>query len=349
MTTTTAVRVLGALALLTTLVGCIGVLNFVRTSPDGRYATVLAGDETRSKLLLYDLDTRETTEVYATQSLSLEFYDIQWHPNSRAFCFVVSRDSEPPRLMLYELDSRRLRQLPVELPILARWSRDGERLLVLSDTEKTRRYDLYDTASWQRVRSYPDLTRNVAGGDTTILYVFRDERVLTLGNPDTRGDDFPQGSNLYLFSGNRWQPYTTTGDVATFWVAPDEERVRWVRLHGHKWLAIFESPLAQRTPRRLALLENSAFIEEGYTYRFSPDGTKLAWCDAETVYVLNLQNSTIRRLTMLDLQPRKVATLLGESSDSRYDVVGFDWRDSDTLVIQRGDEIEQVSVQVLSQ
>ncbi len=349
MTTTTAVRVLGALALLTTLVGCTGVLNFVRTSPDGRYVTVLAADETRSKLLLYDLETCETTEVYATQSESLEFYDIQWRPDSQAFCFVTNPEPEQARLMLYELGSHRLTELPVELPELARWSRDGNRLLVRSSTEEARRYDLYDTASWQRVRSYPGLIRSIVGSDTAVLYVFRDERVLALGNPDTRGDDFPQGSNLYLFSGSRWQPYTTTGDVITFWVAPDESRVRWVRLHGYKWLAVFESPLAQRTPRRLALLEDSTFTEEGYAYRFSPDGTKLAWGDAETVYVLNLKNDTVRRLTMFDLQPQKVAPPQEGASASRRGVMGFDWRDNDTLVIQRGNEIEQVSVQVLSQ
>ncbi|GBC92340.1 hypothetical protein HRbin15_00806 [bacterium HR15] len=345
MKATTVLRILIAVALLITLLGCIGFLNLVRTSPDGRYLTVIDSDESRSRLLLYDLNTHETTEVYTSKDDSLDFYDIQWRPDSQAFCFVATHEREYS-LMLYEVDSHRLAQLPVESPGLARWSRDGRQLLVLNTANGEDRYELYDTASWTRVRSYPS-PFNYQASDTVIAQLLRDERVLILGKPTDTSDNFPQGYNLYLFSGNRWQPYTTTGDVVAFWVAPDESSVRWVRQHRDKWLAVFESPLGKRMPRRLALLENGAFAQEGVIYRFSPDGMKLAYWTEEGVCVLNLQTNTVRVIELLDLSPRKVSGGFGESLQTRYPILGLDWRGSDTLVIQRRGEVEMLSVHSL--
>lgn len=349
MKAASALRLLGVVALLTTLVGCVGILNFVRTSPDGRYITVIAGDEEGSKLLLYDLNTRELTEVYTSQDKSIRFFDIQWRPDSQAFCFAAVPDSEQLRLMLYEVDMRRLTQLPVESAGLARWSRDGSRLIVLTDTEDAKRLDLYDTATWKRVRSYPELPCGAVSSDTAVFYVFLDERVLLLGEPYPSISAFPSGSNLYLFAGNRWLPYTTTGDVVTFWVAPDESRVRWVRCRWGKWLAVFESPLTQRMPRRITLLEDSTLTEARHAYRFSPDGTKLAWCDEENVYVWDMQNRRVRAISIMQPQSLDGSKPYRGSTQPSYSLVGFDWRDNNTLVIQRGDEIEQVSVHELSQ
>lgn len=58
-------------------------------------------------------------------------------------------------------------------------------------------------------------------------------------------------------------------------------------------------------------------------YRFSPDGQKLAWYTEDNFYVLEIATGVVHTLNARALPDTKTGVL-------------FDWRDSETLVVQRG-------------
>lgn len=357
-------RLLGVLALLITLLGCAGVYNWVRVSPDRRYVTLLGTDEDDTAILLHDLQSGESYRVYPKPPdiESLQVYDVQWRPDSRAFCFIALQkhrsEQAPPAeettkesaLMLFEVDTRRLWKLPINSPALARWSRDGKRLLVLHQDEDKFFLSLFTTDTWVRLRVIPlPESATVVSRDTSHMTLLDDGSVVMLmelpSPDDASSGDYPEGSNLYWLRAGRWEPLTTTGDVQHFWIAPLQDRVRWVRVQEDRWLAVFECPLHRAAPRRIALVPSGAVpITRGQAYRFSPDGNKLAWASRDNLHVLDIVKGTIRTVTLTDLEPQSVSLGGWEKLEqSRYPVVGFDWRDPETLVIQRGDEVEIVS------
>jgi hypothetical protein len=155
--------------------------------------------------------------------------------------------------------------------------------------------------------------------------------------------------NLYLLRGAQLIPLTTTGDVQAFWVDKSGVVVRWARVEHEKFLAVFERPLQGGAPRRLSLIPNktlsaNARPDETY-YRFSPDGQRLAWYTDEGFYVLDIATGVIHTLNAYAPKVVKQGALqkMGLAS-----LLGFDWRDAETLVIQRDTgQLELHSVRVV--
>lgn len=361
------VRLVALIALTIALLGCAGVFNWVRVSPDGDYVTLVNhAEKTIDILLLYDLSRRESQVVYKrpSEEESLLLYDVQWRPDSRAFSFIVQPEpfqdgglyaeekDNQSALMLFEINSRRLLKLPIDAPKLARWSRDGRRLLTLKSGSKTQStLEIYATDAWVRLRTLPmPEDAQFVSPDTLLMQLLDDETVVALMDLPASAEESnptrPAGKNLYRFHFNRWQPLTTTGDVYTFWIAPLQDRVRWVRVVSGQGLAVFERPLPTHVPRRLAFISHEiAPAREGQVYRFSPDGNQLAWVIEETLYVLNLSEGTVRTFGIIDLQPQTVSLgIWGETKQMRYPMYGFDWRGNDALVLQRGDKVEVISI-----
>jgi hypothetical protein len=176
-------RVLNALAALLTgmmLLGCILPLpmGWVRTSPDGQYVTIVRkppdapADSNDLELALYHIDRRQTTPIVRfshdedSPNPSI-LYDCGWTPDSRAVCFTLlvgakkpssengenetantAQGSElKPQVMLYEVVSGRLIQLPVEV-YLPRWSADGKYLMGLGWEESKISIRIYHTDTW---------------------------------------------------------------------------------------------------------------------------------------------------------------------------------------------------------
>jgi hypothetical protein len=91
----------------------------------------------------------------------------------------------------------------------------------------------------------------------------------------------------------------------------------------------------QRTPKH----------DETY-YRFSPDGQRLAWYADEGFYVLDIATGVVHTLNAYTPKVVKQGVLqkMGLAS-----LLGFDWRDAETLVIQRDTgQLELHSVRVLN-
>jgi hypothetical protein len=126
--------------------------------------------------------------------------------------------------------------------------------------------------------------------------------------------------------------------------------LRWARVQPGKFLAVFERPLQGGAPRRIALvpyatIPGDAQVYEETFYRFSPDGQRLAWCTDYGVSVLEIATGVIRTL---HAHKPKAADKTGTDDESRifkFELkgrfhIGFDWRDAETLVIQRGEQLE---------
>ena len=125
---------------------------------------------------------------------------------------------------------------------------------------------------------------------------------------------------------------------------------RWVRVEHGKFLAVFERPLQGGAPRRLALIPNdtlSANARPDQTYyRFSPDGQRLAWYTDEGFYVLDIATGVVHTLNAYAPKVVKQGALQKMGLASPF---GFDWRDGETLVIQRDTgQLELHSVRVLN-
>ena len=156
--------------------------------------------------------------------------------------------------------------------------------------------------------------------------------------------------NLYLLRGAQLVPLTTTGDVQAFWVDKSGVVMRWARVEHGEFLAVFERPLQGGAPRRLSLIPNktlsaNARPDETY-YRFSPDGQRLAWYTDEGFYVLDIATGVIHTLNAYTPKFVKQGALQKMSLASPF---GFDWRDAETLVIQRDTgQLELYSVRVLN-
>ncbi|MDM7461142.1 MAG: hypothetical protein P3X24_005765, partial [bacterium] len=148
--------------------------------------------------------------------------------------------------------------------------------------------------------------------------------------------------------GGQMVPFTTTHDVLAFWVDATNTVVRWARVKHQGYLAVFERSVYGGAPKRLVLIPHaevpvSAEVHKTY-FRFSPNGDKLAWYNPEGLYVLDIPNGAVRRLTAMSGREARGGVLQQFEDDSS---VGFDWRGNETLVIQRGLDLETLSVRSL--
>ncbi|MCS7208896.1 MAG: hypothetical protein NZ874_04915 [Fimbriimonadales bacterium] len=113
---------------------------------------------------------------------------------------------------------------------------------------------------------------------------------------------------------------------------------------------MFERSVYGGTPRRLVqiphtTLKADADYDDTY-YRFSPEGDKLAWYTDEGFYVLDLSTGVVR--TLYAAYPGSArGGLVSELYETKC--IGFDWRDDEALVIQRGAELELVTIRRLRQ
>ena len=310
----------------------------------------------------------------------------QWTPDSRAVCFSWLRAEAPTdtqatpsengdatpadtaqtsdakySLMLYEVASGRLTELPISVHA-PRWSADGKSLMGLGGDEEQPSILIYRTDTWvctQQIRIPKDYYDKVVVWDWAYWVqsdppaaVVQLGAVSSLRSAQWDGWIFsPQVrcGNLYLLRGAQLVPLTTTGDVQAFWVDKSGVVVRWARVEHEKFLAVFERPLQGGVPRRVALIPNEtleANAEHNETYyRFSPDGQRLAWYTDEGFYVLDIATGVIHTLNAYAPKVVKQGALqkMGLASP-----VGFDWRDAETLVIQRDTgQLELHSVRVL--
>jgi hypothetical protein len=310
----------------------------------------------------------------------------QWTPDSRAVCFSWLRAEAPTdtqatpsengdatpadtaqtsdskySLMLYEVASGRLTELPISVHA-PRWSADGKYLMGLGGDEEQPSILIYRTDTWvctQQIRIPKEYYDKVVAWDWA--HWLRSDppmAVVHLGTVDSQisGDLLwwvvsppARLGNLYLLRGTQLIPLTTTGDVQAFWVDRSGVVTRWVRVEHGKFLAVFERPLQGGAPRRLALIPNNtlsanARVDQTY-YRFSPDGQRLAWYTDEGFYVLDIATGVVHTLNAYAPKVVKQGALqkMGLASP-----VGFDWRDAETLVIQRdAGQLELHSVRAL--
>jgi hypothetical protein len=305
-------------------------------------------------------------------------YNCQWTPDSRAVCFTRLHPEESPEaeatpsengenspaetaqtsnpkysLVLYEVASGRLMELPiaVEAP---RWSADGKYLMGLGGDEEQPSILIYRTDTWvctQQIRIPTEYYDKVVAWDWA--HWLRSDppmAVVHLGTVDSQisGDLLwwvlsppARLGNLYLLRGTQLIPLTTTGDVQAFWVDKSGVVMRWARVKHGKFLAVFERPLQGGAPRRLALIPNdtlpaNARVDQTY-YRFSPDGQRLAWYTDEGFYVLDIATGVVHTLNAYTPKVVKQGALQKMGLASPF---GFDWRDAETLVIQRGEQLE---------
>jgi dipeptidyl aminopeptidase/acylaminoacyl peptidase len=310
----------------------------------------------------------------------------QWTPDSRAVCFSWLRAEAPTdtqatpsengdatpadtaqtsdskySLMLYEVASGRLTELPISVHA-PRWSADGKYLMGLGGDEEQPSILIYRTDTWvctQQIRIPKEYYDKVVAWDWA--HWLRSDSpmaVVHLGTVDSQisGDLLwwvvsppARLGNLYLLRGTQLIPLTTTGDVQTFWVDKSGVVMRWARVEHEKFLAVFERPLQGGAPRRLALIPNNtlsanARVDQTY-YRFSPDGQRLAWYTDEGFYVLDIATGVVHTLNAH--APKTVKQ--GALQEMRLaSPVGFDWRDAETLVIQRDTgQLELHSVRAL--
>ena len=360
--------------------GC-GDQGWVRVSPDGQYVTVVRqppdapADSADIELALYQIDRRQTTPIVrfsldANSPHAGWVYNCQWTPDSRAVCFTWRLEGSPdaeaspsedsatspedsaqtpaskPRLMLYEIASGRLLELPIAVDA-PRWSADGKYLIGLGEEDTLH---IYRTDSWvcaQRLPIPEDYYDDAVTRDWAHWLQSDPPRVVihlgTAGYLDAEscwGLKVRRG-NLYLLRGAQLIPLTTTGDVQAFWVDKSGVVVRWARVEHEKFLAVFERPLQGGVPRRVALIPNetleaNARVDQTY-YRFSPDGQRLAWYADEGFYVLDIATGVVHTLNAYTPKTVNQGALLEMDSAG---VAGFDWRDAETLVIQRGGHLE---------
>ena len=305
-------------------------------------------------------------------------HDCQWTPDSRAVCFTWLRAEEPTdaeatpsengetdpaetaqtsnsehSLMLYEIASGRLTELPISVQS-PRWSADGKYLMGLGGDEEQPSILIYRTDTWvctQQIRIPKEYYDKVVVWDWAHWVRSEPPRVvICLGatpySVNMRGssleiDPAKRCGNLYLLQGDQLIPLTTTGDVQAFWVDRSGVVVRWARVQHGKFIAVFERPLQGGAPRRIALIPNetleaNARPDETY-YRFSPDGQRLAWYTDEGFYVLDIATGVIHTLNAYTPKFVKQGALQKMSLASPF---GFDWRDAETLVIQRDGQLE---------
>jgi hypothetical protein len=314
-------------------------------------------------------------------------WNCQWTPDSRAICFTWLHATDSPEtettlsengensptetaqtsnakysLMLYEVASGRLVKLPIAVDA-PRWSADGKHLMGLSADEEQPSIHIYRTDTWVRTQRIPipkDYYDKVVVWDWAYwvqsdppMAVVQLGAVSSLRSAQWDGWIFsPQVrcGNLYLLRGAQLVPLTTTGDVQAFWVDRSGVVMRWVRVEHGKFLAVFERPLQGGAPRRLALIPNdtlsaNARPDETY-YRFSPDGQRLAWYIDEGFYVLDIATGVVHTLNAYTPKVVKQGALQKMGLASPF---GFDWRDAETLVIQRDTgQLELHSVRVLN-
>ncbi|MFN3690341.1 MAG: hypothetical protein ACK4UU_05375, partial [Fimbriimonadales bacterium] len=306
----------------------------------------------------------------------------QWTPDSRALSFIA-REAVPSEstaetdseradegstyelrfsVMLYELGSGTLKRLPIEEPVAAQWSRDGKYLIVYHEKDDT--IAVYQTNTWIRVAALkvPDdcYDEIVAWEWAAMLSETPMSLLVLLGGTKqpaaSKTTDKPCGwysdtvrtGNLYLVRGGQMVPFTTTKDVMAFWVDATNTVVRWVRVEHENYLAVFERSVYGGAPKRLALISHaevpvSAMSHETY-FQFSPNGDKLAWYDSQGLYVLDIPNGRVCRLISASASEARGGVL----REFKYDAfAGFDWRDNETLVIQRNLMLETLSVRAL--
>ena len=311
----------------------------------------------------------------------------QWTPDSRAVCFSwlhvepanaeatpsENGETDPAEtaqtsdskysLMLYEIASGRLTELPISVQA-PRWSADGKYLMGLSDDDEPPSIHIYRTDTWvctQQIRIPREYYDKVVAWDWA--HWLRSDppmAVVHLGAVDSRvsGDLFraewvvsppARLGNLYLLRGTQLIPLTTSSDVQAFWVDKSGVVMRWARVEHEKFLAVFERPLQGGAPRRLALIPNdtlSANARPDQTYyRFSPDGQRLAWYTDEGFHVLDIATGVVHTLNAHAPKVVKQGALQKMGLASPF---GFDWRDAETLVIQRDTgQLELHSVRVV--
>jgi len=369
-------RVLNALAALLMgmmLLGCIIPMGWVHTSPDGQYVTVVRkppdapADSNDLELALYHIDRRQTTPVVRfsrdEDPPNPSFlYDCGWTPDSRAVYFTLlvgakkpssengengtanaAQGSElKPQVMLYEVASGRLIQLPIEV-YLPRWSADGKYLMGLGWEESKPSIRIYHTDTWIHTQqvSLPE------GWDIATFewaHWLKSEPATAVIHLDAKRSSDAHGRNLYLLRGAQLIPLTTTGDVQAFWVDKTGVVLRWARVQSGKFLAVFERPLQGGAPRRVALVPYATIPEDAQVYgetfyRFSPDGQRLAWWTDYGVSVLEIATGVIRTLHAHKPKAADKTSTDGESWIFMFElkepsIIGFDWRDAETLVIQ---------------
>jgi len=355
-------------------------VTIVRKPPDA------PADSADLELALYHIDHRETTPIVRFLDKNSPYagwvYNCQWTPDSRAVCFTRLHPEESPEaeatpsengenspaetaqtsnpkysLVLYEVASGRLMELPiaVEAP---RWSADGKYLMGLGGDEEQPSILIYRTDTWvctQQIRIPTEYYDKVVAWDWA--HWLRSDppmAVVHLGDNGFTGGGLVWSSeerrgNLYLLRGTQLIPLTTTGDVQAFWVDKSGVVMRWARVEHEKFLAVFERPLQGGAPRRLALIPNetlpaNARVDQTY-YRFSPDGQRLAWYTDEGFYVLDIATGVVHMLNAYTPKVVKQGALQKMGLASPF---GFDWRDAETLVIQRdAGQLELHSVRAL--
>jgi len=349
----------------------------------------LSEEEGYLELLLYDFERHETTLIArfspdGRPKLPLGWVmNCQWTPDSRALSFVATESEETPSenapalsvqesealdeaqpsrryLMLYERASRKLLRLPIESPSAANWSRDGKYLIVYDEQSET--ISVYRSGVWTRVGSvevpsaYYD--RVVSWEWAVLLSDAPLGALVLLGDTVSRAqwgdtnfvEEGARQGNLYLLREGRLTPFTTSNDVQAFWVDDAQSIVRWVRVKHGEYLAVFERTLHGDAPRRLILIPHPTHKSDAKAhstyYRFSPGGDKLAWYTDEGFYVLDIARGVVRTLHTAQSKSAQGGIVSELETLGFY---GFDWRDNESLVIQRGDDLEMVSVRRLWQ
>lgn len=341
------------------LTGC-GDPGWVQVSPDGEYVTVMRlppdapADSEELELALHHIDRRTTTPIFrfSSDEKSLNagrVYNVQWTPDSRALCFswlpfespdsgvsVAANDAHPaetvqptvsqPRLMLYEVASGQLTPLPISVQA-PRWSADG-RFLIGVDEEDT--LCIYRTDTWHCTQRIPTPEVGFTG---VVMWEWAHwlqsnppRAVIHLGFVSHNTLRVRRG-NLFMLQQGQLKPLTTSGDVQAFWVDRTGVVLRWVRVEPEKFLAVYERPLQGTAVRRIALIPDAVLPADAQPdttyYRFSPDGQRLAWYTEDNFYVLEIATGVVHTLNACALPDAKLG-------------VFFDWRDSETLVVQRG-------------